>query len=262
MSSAERTDLLRVAFPSARNTQQTEVSTQSGATSDATQAQHTSLKTLALLALTRNTPRNNHATHPTEGAQQTPVREDGFVAQEFVACVALPMGRNDATTDSEVAACDHIRLQLLRLASAELIDVRLVNDLAYDDLLECVALGESVLRAYLYGLRDSARRERGQIPAGETARGMCRRCGPIWIGPEVAACAPIADGWPQVLGCPWCHVRNRQAIPRPEVTCGECRHFVRDRINPDGGLGRCGAGLDPEVPYPHARRQCKSWRSA
>ena len=54
---------------------------------------------------------------------------------------------------------------------------------------------------------------------------------------------------PRVLGCPWCHVRNRRAILRPSVTCGECRHFIRDAVNPPAGWGRCSAGVDPDRPH-------------
>jgi len=155
-----------------------------------------------------------------------------------------------------------LRLRLLAIARAALIDDQAVTGLPDDDINGCVGLSDDVLRAYVLALRDSLHRERGRCPEGETARAMCKHCGPIWLSTEVAACAPAVDGWPQVLGCPWCHVKNRRAIPRPEVTCGECTFFERDRINPDGGLGRCGAGLEPETPYPHARRQCEAWRSA
>src|SRR5450759_3707185 len=65
---------------------------------------------------------------------------------------------------------------------------------------------------------------------------------------------------PRVLGCPWCHVKNCRAIPRPRVTCGECRHFIRDTINPDAGMDRCGAGADPDRPTPMATRECATFR--
>ncbi len=54
------------------------------------------------------------------------------------------------------------------------------------------------------------------------------------------------------------------AVLRPLVTCGECQHFIRDTINPDGGMGICKVGCDPSrpLPYPHAQRQCKQYGPA
>src|SRR5690606_37310362 len=62
---------------------------------------------------------------------------------------------------------------------------------------------------------DIALRESGKRPPDETAPARCRSCGPVWIAPEIARIAPVVAGWPRVLGCPWCHVTNRNAIPRP-----------------------------------------------
>ena len=91
--------LLRVASPSTCNTQQNRVSGNATRNRDATGAQQTSLKALALLALSRN----SHATATQQEAQkgqkttqQTVAIDRGFVAQEpsllRVARVAFPRG--------------------------------------------------------------------------------------------------------------------------------------------------------------------------
>jgi hypothetical protein len=78
----------------------------------------------------------------------------------------------------------------------------------------------------------------------------------VWVAPEVAAVAPLVDGWPRLLGCAWCHIKERHLIPRPPVICGDCEHFVRDKINPSCGMGRCGARCDPDRPWPEAKQDC------
>ncbi len=118
------------------------------------------------------------------------------------------------------------------------------------------ALTDKQLSAYVAMLADADLLERGKCPADETAAALCRSCGPVWLAPEVASVAPRVAGWPRVLGCPWCHVRNRQAIPRPRVTCGDCQHFIRDHVNAIAGMGRCNAGVDPDRPTPMATREC------
>ncbi len=118
-----------------------------------------------------------------------------------------------------VLSSDPIRDRLRRLADAEAIDAGLVHALPAADIEACAGSADETLRAYLHGIRDADLRERGQRPADETAA-LCRSCGPVWLAPEVASVAPRVAGWSRVLGCPWCHVRNRQAIPRPRVTCG------------------------------------------
>ena len=122
------------------------------------------------------------------------------------------------------------------------------------------ALTDKQLYGYVAMLANTDLRERGKQPVDETAAALCRSCGPIWLAPEVAAVAPIVDGWPRVLGCPWCHVKNRRAIPRPPVACCDCRHFIRDAINPAGGMGRCNSGADPDRPTPMATRECVTFQ--
>jgi hypothetical protein len=147
-----------------------------------------------------------------------------------------------------------IRTRLIEVATAACADPELVHRLTTADLAECDGLPDAVLLAYVRALADADLRERGKRPADETAAALCRSCGPVWLAPEVASVAPMTAGWPRVLGCPWCHVANRRAIPRPPVACGNCRHFARDAINPGAGMGICGAGKG--MHYPMARHTC------
>ena len=148
------------------------------------------------------------------------------------------------------------RDRLHRLADAEGIDPALIDRLDDDDLTGCIGLSTDTLAAYVRALRDSDLRERGKVPADETARALCRSCGPVWVAPEVAAVAPVVDSWPRLLGCPWCHVKNRKAMCRPQVRCGDCQHFACDTVNPAQGMGHCSAGCDPERPYPIVKHEC------
>jgi len=73
--------------------------------------------------------------------------------------------------------------------------------------------------------------------------------------------APIVDGWARVLGCPWCHVKNRKPLPRPAVTCSACKQFQRDKINPCDGIGTCLQNVDQEKPlFPNADRKCQAFQ--
>lgn len=244
MATTERTSLhklLRVASPSTRNTQRTGVFGANHATGSATGTQQTSLKALALLALGRTNTLNKGAIEGGKPAQQTPVFDPTFVAQE-----------------------SDVRGRLIRIAEADLINVALLDSQDADDLVSLVSRDDNGLRGFLHCLHDDSLRVRGQCPPDETARTLCRSCGPVWIAPEVAALAPIIDGWPRVLGCAWCHVKNRQAMPRPAVNCGDCRHFVPDTVNPGAGMGRCGIDREPKASepmhYPDASRECKTFK--
>ncbi len=184
-------------------------------------------------------------------------RPDGALTEPtkrgFVSSVSVQDGRSQK---NEAAPRDRLR----RLAAAMCLPVALVDGLAGADLAECAGLPDEVLRAYLHMLRDAALRARGRVPADETAPALCAHCGPVWLAPDVAAVAPVVAGWPRVLGCPWCHVKNRTATPRPLVACEDCRHFAPNAVNTAAGLGQCGAGCEPlpsePLHYPHAKRQC------
>lgn len=99
--------LLRVAFPSTRNNATNGLSSNSTRNSHATGAQQTSLKALALLALSRN----SHATgvqqapqRTQKSTQQTTPKKRGLVAQEppllRVASVAFPRGATTQQTET------------------------------------------------------------------------------------------------------------------------------------------------------------------
>ncbi len=157
----------------------------------------------------------------------------------------------------------YLRARLLELAAAEHIDAALIHRLPDDDVAACEGSTDDLLRGYIAMLAITDLRERGQVPTDETATALCRHCGPVWVHPHVANVSPVVDGWPVVLGCPWCFIRAAgRYVPRPLVACGDCTHFVRDTINPAGGMGRCGAGCDPlqPLPYPHTKRSCATWR--
>jgi hypothetical protein len=216
----------------------------------ATPTQRAGLKGLALRALGRNGVRNDSAT----GAEKT--RNNGAT-----------LGRSNATAVATVNA--DLRARLLTIAQAEGIDAALVMGLPESELAataEQVASCDPadqriILRAYLHAVQETAERTAGRVPHGETARALCRGCGPVWVHPAVADAAPVIDGWPRLLGCPWCGVRHaRKFVPRPSVQCGECRHFERDAINPAAGVGSCRIGHELQhgepMHYPHATRQC------
>ena len=156
-----------------------------------------------------------------------------------------------------------VRAQLYAIARAAFIDTRLIDRISPADLAECDGCSLDTLRAYVRALHETEQRERGRKPEAETAVVFCRSCGPVWSAPEVARVAPTVDGWPRVLGCPWCHVRNRKAIPHPLVNCDGCIHFSRDSVNPAGGMGQCQLGVAGRTPpYPHAERECADWHPA
>jgi len=130
--------------------------------------------------------------------------------------------------------------------------------LDHGSLADLAALNDAALDAYVRCLRDSDLHERGKKSQDEITPALCRHCGPIWLAPEVAAVAPKLGGLPRVLGCPWCHVKNRRLIPRPLVKCGNCEHFDRDTINPEAGMGTCKIGQDSH--YPMAAHECLCFR--
>jgi hypothetical protein len=153
------------------------------------------------------------------------------------------------------------RLRLLAFANAEYLDSDVIERLDELDVVACAGLSDECLIAYVRALHDGQQLELGKALPEDTARAMCRHCGPVFIHPSIAAIAPMIDDWPRVLGCRCCHVRNRRAMPRPRVHCGDCKHFQRDSINPPAGAGHCIAQYDPAYPYPHSPRICGGWKS-
>ena len=165
------------------------------------------------------------------------------------------------TSQNDVAARDAIPAHLLALAAGADIDAGHVHRLHDADLAGCIGLDARQLAAYLAMLADTADRYAGRVPLGDTARMLCKKCGPVWIHPTIAEVLPVVGGWPRALGCPWCFVRKADGyIPRPPVTCEGCRHFRPDTINPEAGMGTCGAGKG--VHYPMARHACGAWRDS
>jgi hypothetical protein len=145
------------------------------------------------------------------------------------ALAALALGLDSRATPSQpvqenlrnneaLSEMSLLREKLANLADAQGIDPGLIENLGEDDVFRCRDLPSSALSSYILALRDSGLRERGCVPADETARARCLRCGPVWVHPQVAAVAPAVNGWPLLLGCPWCHVRCQGLpIPRPNT---------------------------------------------
>lgn len=83
------------------------------------------------------------------------------------------------------------------------------------------------LPAYLLALDDMATRQAGEIPADDTAAICCAGCGPVYAHPSIAAVLPIVNGWPRVLGCPWCAIRKAGGrLPRPDIASADCASFI------------------------------------
>ena len=147
------------------------------------------------------------------------------------------------------------RARLLTLAAAECMDTTTIHRLHDLDVAACIGLDAHQLADYLAMLADTADRHAGRVPAGDTAAIHCEQCGSVWIHPTIAEVLPVVDGWPRALGCPWCFVRKAGGyIPRPPVTCSDCAYYRPDTVNPDAGMGTCGAGKGTH--YPMARHTC------
>lgn len=158
-----------------------------------------------------------------------------------------------------------IRARLLELTAAAYMDPAPVRALPESYLRDCAGLSDDAMRALLSMLADDAERRAGRVPNDDTAGILCRSCGPVYLHPSIAAVLPVVNGWPRALGCPWCHlpkVGNNMGIPRPPVTCGACKHFELDAINPAGGVGSCRMGITPRrAPYPLNEQYCGNFRS-
>jgi len=115
--------------------------------------------------------------------------------------------------DSQRPAASQLARLLAALRAQGLPDNWLGLDHGDEKIL--AALTERQMAGYVAMLAETGLRERGKVPADDTAHALCRHCGPVWISPDVAAVAPTVNGWPRVLGCPWCHVHNHEVIPRP-----------------------------------------------
>lgn len=146
------------------------------------------------------------------------------------------------------------RARLLALAADEGLPAGLVHGLADADVSACAGLPDAVLRAYLRALEAGRRMDAGEVPPGwgEPVARTCEGCGPVLLWP---GCPP------KVKACPWCFRRKAgKAIPRPLVTCGDCRHYLPDTVNPPAGMGGCGLGHLSR--WPMQRHRCGDWRAA
>lgn len=134
-----------------------------------------------------------------------------------------------------------IRAHLLVLADTELIAPTIFETCPADDLAACDGPTDETLRSCLRTLCRSATMDAGTVPCEYTQAVRCEGCGPVWLWKGVP---------PRLKRCPWCFRHKAgKGFARPLVTCGECRHFLLDTINPAGGGGECGLVL----PYRRGR---------
>lgn len=145
-----------------------------------------------------------------------------------------------------------IRAHLLALAEFECLEPALVHRLDDADVMTCAGESDETLTAYLRALDAAARMDAGMAPTGWTAARYCRLCGPVLLWP---GCPPI------VQACPWCFRRKAgKPIPRPLVTCGDCRHYAPDPLNPAAGIGTCNNGCSAR--WPMQGHRCAEWRTS
>jgi hypothetical protein len=165
---------------------------------------------------------------------------------------------------SEAEAVEHmhfngeavqLRAALFKLADARAVDPAHVRGLDDDGLSLLASMDLEGLRGYLRAAHDTATRQAGKVPAGDTAAISCVRCGPVFVHPAIAECLPVVDSWPRALGCPWCFIcRVGGFIPRPPVFGESAMRCAPDAINPVVGTGASGVGKCARHPtQPHKR---------
>lgn len=142
---------------------------------------------------------------------------------------------------------EEMRARLLTLAAMEGLPAATVHRLHANDVTACHGLPDDTLRAYLGALNRTATIREGIAPPDYTQTAHCDGCGPIWLW----------EGAPARVGaCPWCFRRKAgNSLPRPPVTCGGCRHFLPNRLNPIAGCGGCALGPDRGY-WPMRRHVC------
>ena len=157
----------------------------------------------------------------------------------------------DARLPTKTASAT-IRARLLALAEFECLEPALVHRLDDADVMTCAGESDETLTAYLRALDAAARMDAGMAPTGWTAARYCRLCGPVLLWP---GCPPI------VQACPWCFRRKAgRYVPRPQVQCADCVHFIRNELNPAGGGGDCAK--DRGGHWPMQRHRCAEWRTS
>lgn len=146
-----------------------------------------------------------------------------------------------------------LRAHLLALAADEGLPAELVHGLDDADVAACAGLPDDLLRGYLHALVASEQMDRGQVPPdwGAPAARTCEGCGLVLLWPD---CPPV------VKACPWCFRRKAgKTVPRPPVTCGTCRHYLPEPVNPAAGMGGCALGTG-RADWPMKPHRCADWR--
>lgn len=165
----------------------------------------------------------------------------------------LKVAESQESQGGDAAVVGAQRAYLLTLAADEGLAAGLVHGLDNADLAACKGLPDAILRAYLRALGNSERMDAGMVPPdwGEAVARTCEGCGPVLLWPE---CPGV------VKACPWCFRRKAgKAIPRPPVTCGDCRHYLPDTVNPEAGMGGCRLGTG-RAYWPMKKHRCADWR--
>ena len=117
------------------------------------------------------------------------------------------------------APTDTLRAHLLVLAAAAQVDPHHVHRMLDPEVADYAGLSDAQLTVCLHMMADTADRNAGLVPAGDTAAMQCIHCGPVYIHPDIAAVLPVVDGLPRGLGCPWCFVRKAGGtVPSPLVS--------------------------------------------
>lgn len=137
------------------------------------------------------------------------------------------------------------RAHLLALAESEGVDAAHVHRLHADDVTACAGESDNTLRAYVRALERDAGMDAGIVPADWQAVAHCAGCGPVHLWEPL-----------HVIACPWCFRRKAgKRVPRPMVTCGDCRHYLPDPLNREAGMGGCGLGPG-RARWPMQRHRC------
>lgn len=151
----------------------------------------------------------------------------------FVGFVSAPPrhSENIAVTSAGLSPVRKLRAHLLELADQLGIDGTRVHHIPENDTALWAAVPEGSLPAYLLALGDTAARQAGKVPIGDTMPIYCACCGPVFGHPGIAAVLPVMDGWPRALGCPWCFVRKAGGyISRPSVAVAATRRSIVKRL--------------------------------
>lgn len=139
-----------------------------------------------------------------------------------------------AESQESQGVAPELRARLLTLAEREGHAPAIVHRLHAEDGTACVDLSDNELRAYLRALDRGAVMDAGKVPDGYTQPAHCGGCGPVWLWEGVPS---------RVVACPWCFRRKAgKSLPRPQVTCRDCIHYLPDPLNPQAGKSGCALG--------------------